>query len=138
MSLEEVWHPDLGLVRKELACRNGEDLVDFLKCELLGLADEAEDHEPGDQVEAGVEAEGSSLGHDSYHSRERQTENTSKSVVDEDSPGHSLFTLDRWEHLSGVLECYWTFAQRIADREKVDEQDDWSDLCPRGACFLQK
>lgn len=31
--------------------------VDFLQSQLLSLADKAEDHEPGDQVEAGVEAD---------------------------------------------------------------------------------
>lgn len=31
--------------------------VDFLERELLCLADEAEDHEPGDEVEASVEAD---------------------------------------------------------------------------------
>lgn len=31
--------------------------VDFLESELLCLADEAEDHEPGDEVQAGVESD---------------------------------------------------------------------------------
>ena len=31
--------------------------IDFLEGELLCFADEAEDHEPGDEVEAGVEAD---------------------------------------------------------------------------------
>jgi hypothetical protein len=31
--------------------------VDFLEGELLCLADEAEDHEPGDEVQAGVESD---------------------------------------------------------------------------------
>lgn len=31
--------------------------VDFLESELLGLADEAEDHEPGDEVQASVESD---------------------------------------------------------------------------------
>lgn len=33
-----------------------------------------------------------------------------KGVVDADSPGHALLTLDRGEDLSGVLECNRTFA----------------------------
>ena len=31
--------------------------IDFLESELLCLADEAEDHEPGDEVQAGVESD---------------------------------------------------------------------------------
>ena len=31
--------------------------IDFLESELLCLADEAEDHEPGDKVQASVEAD---------------------------------------------------------------------------------
>lgn len=31
--------------------------VDFFESELLGLADEAEDHEPGNEVQASVEAD---------------------------------------------------------------------------------
>ena len=31
--------------------------VNFLECQLLGFSDEAEDHEPGDQVQSCVEAD---------------------------------------------------------------------------------
>ena len=55
MTLEEVGEPDAGLVLEEGARRDGEDLVDFLERELLGLADKAKDHAPGDEVETGVE-----------------------------------------------------------------------------------
>lgn len=44
-----------------------------------------------------------------------------ESVVDADSPGHSLLTLDRWKHLCRVLEGYRAFAQGVANREEVDE-----------------
>jgi hypothetical protein len=57
VTLDEVWEPDAGLVLEEGARRDGKDLVDFLERELLGLADEAEDHAPGDEVETGVETD---------------------------------------------------------------------------------
>jgi hypothetical protein len=70
--------------------------VNLLKCQLLGLADEAEDQAPGYQVQSCVEADcvacqwgsvmiklfnseltGSNLCHRSHHCRECQAENTS-------------------------------------------------------------
>jgi hypothetical protein len=71
--------------------------VDLLKSKLLSLADEAEDHEPCDEVETSIEANychmshqqslssvssisrltSSSGRHDGPHTRECQTENTS-------------------------------------------------------------
>ena len=44
-----------------------------------------------------------------------------KGVVDADSPCHALLTLDGWEDFSGVLECNWSFSERVGDREEVDE-----------------
>lgn len=44
-----------------------------------------------------------------------------KSVVDADSPSHSLLTLDGGEHLRGILESHRSFTQRVADCEQVDE-----------------
>lgn len=44
-----------------------------------------------------------------------------KSVVDTYGPGHSLLTLNGWEHLGRVLESDGTLAQRVADGEEVDE-----------------
>lgn len=51
-----------------------------------------------------------------------------ESVVDAHGPCHTLFTLDSREHFSRVLECYWSFSERIADREKVHKQHDRTDL----------
>lgn len=42
-------------------------------------------------------------------------------IVDADGPGHALLTLNGWEHLSGVLESYRSFSERVRDCEKVDE-----------------
>ncbi len=44
-----------------------------------------------------------------------------ESVVDANSPGHSLLALNGREHLGRVLESDWSFTQRVGDSEKVDE-----------------
>ena len=44
-----------------------------------------------------------------------------KGVVDADSPRHALLTLDRREDFSGVLEGNGSFAERVGDREDVNE-----------------
>lgn len=77
VALEEVWQPGAGFVSEEFLGRNGEDLIDFLQSELLGLANEAEDHAPGNKVESSIEAESTSGCHDILHTWERQTEDTS-------------------------------------------------------------
>lgn len=76
VALEEVRQPGTGLVGEELSCGHREDLVDFLQSELLGLADEAEDHAPSNKVESSVEAESTSCCHDALHTWESQTKNT--------------------------------------------------------------
>ena len=43
--------------------------VEFFEGELLGFADEAENHAPGDQIQTCVEAEGSGGCHGGGHSR---------------------------------------------------------------------
>lgn len=50
MSFDEIRQPDLQLITQEVPRRDGEDLVDFLECELFSLADEAENHEPGNEI----------------------------------------------------------------------------------------
>ena len=57
LGFDEPGQPDGELVADKLLGWNLEDLVDFLESELFCFADEAEDHEPGDEVEAGVEAD---------------------------------------------------------------------------------
>jgi len=44
-----------------------------------------------------------------------------KGVVDADSPGHALLTLNSGEHFSGVLKRDGAFTQRVGNGEKVDE-----------------
>lgn len=44
-----------------------------------------------------------------------------KSVVDADGPCHALLTLDSWEYLRRVLECYGTLSKRVANSEEVHE-----------------
>ena len=131
--------------------------VNLLKCQLLGLADEAEDQAPGYQVQSCVEADcvacqwGSIMVSSllnlqaptcviavtiagnvkpripaksvvSNSPRYRHTsKRLTKGVVDAHSPCHALLTLDGGEHLSGVLESYWTFSHRVHDGEQVYE-----------------
>lgn len=59
----------------------------------------------------------SSWCHDGSHSRECETEDAGKGVVDADRPSHALLTLDRREDLGRVLERDWAFTQRIHDRK---------------------
>ena len=102
VALNGIRKPDPELVAEELAGWDGEDLVQFFERELLSLAHETEDHEPGDQVEAGVETEGTGGRHDGPHTGKGEGEDTSEGVVDADSPGHTLLTLDGGEDFSGV------------------------------------
>jgi hypothetical protein len=94
---DEPGQPDCELVADEFLGRHLEDLccqivsmwtwrgcgiekertVDFLEGQLLRLANEAEDHEPGYQVQTSVESESADLRHGVDHGREGQTEDTS-------------------------------------------------------------
>jgi len=44
-----------------------------------------------------------------------------ESIVDANSPSHSLLSLNGGEHLGRVLERDWSFSQGVADGEEVDE-----------------
>lgn len=57
-SLNEVWEGLGELVVHVGASWDGEDVVQLLESALLGLWNPEEDHDEGDEVEAGVEAEG--------------------------------------------------------------------------------
>ena len=61
-----------------------------------------------------------------------------ESVVDAYRPCHALLTLDRREDLSRVLECHWSFSERVADGEEVHEEHDWPDLCCFRAIIVEK
>lgn len=121
VALAEVRQPSLELVADELGCRYGEDLVELLQGELLRLSDEAEDHEPSDQVQTGVKTECTGSRHDPVHTGERQAEDAGEGVVDAHGPGHALLTLDGGEDLSGILEGDWAFSEGVRDREEIDE-----------------
>lgn len=143
--------------------------IQLFQGQLFGFSDEAEYHKPRDEVESRVETDqlrsgrkknvrefwpprgissgyvvpltSTSRSHDSLHSREGQSEDTSythsqreisvdldwigkcftESVVDANGPGHSLLTLDCGEHFCRVLECDRPFTQRVADSKEVDE-----------------
>jgi hypothetical protein len=46
-----------------------------------------------------------------------------KGVVDADSPGHTLLTLDGGEYFGRILESNWTFSEGVGDGEEVHEAD---------------
>lgn len=138
-------------------------------------------HKPSYEIQASIESKGSRRCHHGRHARESQlsnermmsagfsgqakagectyTQNTSKGIVDTDSPGHPLLALDRREYLSSctqssisqtssllvseipqltVLEGHGTLAERVAYREQVHEQHDRCDLARRAAGVIQE
>jgi hypothetical protein len=94
---DEPWQPDCELVADEFLGRDLEHLcsrivsmwpwrdcgicktrtIDFLEGELLRLANKAEYHEPGYQVQTSVKSESANLCHSVDHGREGQTQDTS-------------------------------------------------------------
>jgi len=44
-----------------------------------------------------------------------------ESVIDANSPSHTLLSLDGREHLGRILERDWAFAQGVGDGEEIDE-----------------
>ena len=80
-----------------------------------------------------------------------------ESVVDANSPRHSLLSLNGREHLGRVLKCDGSFTQRVADSEEVHEpgrrkwsaklsmaksftnlQNNWSNTFATATLFLQQ
>ena len=80
-----------------------------------------------------------------------------ESVVNANSPSHSLLSLNGREHLGRVLKCDRSFTQRVADSEEIDEpgrrkwsaklsmakildnlQNNWSNLFATATIFLQQ
>lgn len=75
-------------------------------------------------------------------------------IVDTNSPGHPLLTLDGGEHFGRVLESDRSFAQRVANGKQIDEsnqnsqtllsitdvltnlQYDWSKMCRSVICLV--
>jgi len=49
-----------------------------------------------------------------------------ESIVDANSPSHSLLSLNGGEHLGRVLERDWSFSQGVADGEEIDESSQRS------------
>lgn len=76
VALDEVRQPGGQLVVEEGLGRDRKDLIDFFQSELLGFADEGEDHEPCNQIQCGIETKGTSCGHYALHTRVCQTEDT--------------------------------------------------------------
>lgn len=70
MPFNEIRQPRFSFIGQKFFGRHGKDLVDFFECELFGFADKGEYHEPCDEIEGCVEAEGAGLGHYCCHSGE--------------------------------------------------------------------
>jgi hypothetical protein len=53
-----------------------------------------------------------------------------KGVIYANSPSHPLLSLDRRKYLRRILESDWTFTQRVAYGEQIDEpaRREWGQL----------
>lgn len=102
-----------GLVGHELACRDGEDVVELLERALLGLGHEEEDHDEGDEVEAGVEAEGAGGRHGGQHTWEGDGKDGGPEEASSDGPGHADFAVGEGEDFGGVGEGDGAFARGV-------------------------
>jgi len=138
MPLEEVGKPDGGLIPQVRLGWHTKHLVQLLKRKLLSFSDEAEDHDPRHDIKSSVEAECTCGCHDTAHAWEGEREDSGKSVVDADNPGHALLTLDGRKDLGRVLEGDRTFAERVHDGEEVDKENDRPNLCAARACVIQE
>lgn len=56
-----------------------------------------------------------------YSNSQRFASSLTKSVVDADSPCHTLLSLNGWEDFGRILESYRTLTEGIGDGEKIDE-----------------
>lgn len=103
------------------------------------LGEDQEEHDKGDGVEEGVEAERAGSGEGSEETREGEGEDGGEEVGDCDSPCDTLFTLSKREDLSGVhvavRSAYShgrevnslrdrTLSERVEGGEDVDEKSD--------------
>lgn len=116
---------DLGdLVVLVGAGGHGKDVIQFLEGALLRLGQPQKDHDEGDGVEAGVEAERALGGHGLEHAREGQGQDRGPEVVGRHGPGHAYLTVGQGENLGRVGKGDGALAGRVEDVEKIDEQRD--------------
>jgi len=124
VSLEEVRKSLLDLVRGKLARGNGKDLVELLKGTLLSFRKQEEDHDEGNDVETGVEAERSGRGHRGQHSRERDGKDSGPEQTRRYSPSHAHLSVGKREDLGRVRERNGSLADRVERGKEEDEESN--------------
>ncbi len=110
------------------ACRDSEDVIEFLERALLGLGHPEEDHDESGDVEEGVESKGTLWSEGFQHLRERDGESARPEETGRHRPGHADFTMGEWEDLGRVREWNGSFAGRIECREQEDEEGNHAEM----------
>lgn len=103
---------------------DGEDVVEFLERPLLRLRHEQENHAEGDDVQAGVEAEGT---HDPKGLQQRGEGDREDGSVEEarrHRPRHAHLAMGKREDFGRVGERDRALAGGVKGREKEDEERD--------------
>lgn len=112
------------LVAHELGDGDGKDPVELLEGALHGLGDPEEDHDKGDDVEAGVHAKGAD-GHGLLQEEgEGHGEDGSPAEAGGHGKGHAGLTMGQGKDLGGVGEGHGTLTGRVEGAEEEDEQAD--------------
>ena len=110
------------LVLDEAARGHGEDVVELLERALLGLRHEQEDHDEGQHVEAGVEAEDADGVHDVKHLGQADGEHGRVEEAGGHGPGHADLAVRQREDLGRIGEGNGALARRVKCGEDVDEE----------------
>lgn len=100
----------MHLVRDEFLARHSKDVIEFFEGPLFRLGDKEEDHAQGDDVEAGVEAEGASGCECGEESREGDRKDCGPEEAGCHGPAHSYLSVGEGENFGGVGEGDGTFA----------------------------
>ena len=98
------------------------DVVEFLQRPLLCLRHEEEDHDEGDNVEAGVETESTNGVEAVDQEREGDTEESGKTQASSDGETHTKLTVRQREDLGRVGKRNRTLTGRVESGEQVNEE----------------
>lgn len=126
--LEPPWQDSEALVLHEGTSWGGEDVVELLEGALLGLWHPEEQHDEGENVETGVEAEEADWSQDRQHTWEGDGENGGPEETGRYSPGHTNFSVGQREDLGGVGEWNGSFSWTVESAEDVDEKGHQSEM----------